>query len=240
MAAPGLLLSVAVRFGEPGPHGIRRKEAAMFAGKKAAVTGAIALGAIALGFLAVGFVVSNQAAFAKNYVHDQLAEKHITFTPVAGLFPDQKKVACLVQNAGKPLVTGKQAECYARYQIGLDLLMIDNGKTYFQDHYAAYLLRLKAQQAAAQDPNSPATQALVQQSAAFSQKAEDIFDGETMRGLLLTAYGFSAIGDRGAQAATACFVIAGVLTVGAGVWLWLGRRRHQSSEAAAIPMPAAA
>jgi hypothetical protein len=208
--------------------------------RKAAITGTIVLGIIALGFLALGSVLTNQANYAKNYVHDQLAEKHITFTPVVGLLPDQKKVPCLVQNAGKQLVTGAQAECYAKYQIGLDLLMIDNGKTYFQDHYAAYLLRLKAQQAVANDPSSPATQQLVRQSAAFSQKAEDIFDGETMRGLLLTAYGFSLFGDRGAMAATACFVIAGVLASAAGVSLLFGLRRRQPADAIADRLPVAA
>ena len=72
-----------------------------------------------------------------------------------GLLPNQKTVPCLVENAGKQLVSGKQAECYAKYQIGLDLALIDNGKTYFEDHYAAYLLRVKAQQALAAAPERP-------------------------------------------------------------------------------------
>jgi hypothetical protein len=78
----------------------------------------IGLGVIAVAFLALGLVVNNQANFAGNYVHDQLASKRITFTPVAGLLPSQAKVPCLVQNAGRPLVTGEQAACYANYQIG--------------------------------------------------------------------------------------------------------------------------
>ncbi len=211
--------------------------------RKAAVGIAIGLGVLAIGFLTLGLVLNNQANFAKNYVHDQLAEKQITFTPVAGLLPNQKKVACLVQNAGKPLVTGTQAECYAKYQIGLDLLLIDNGKTYFQDHYAAYLLRVKTAQALATNPTSHETQALVQQSADLSQKAEDIFDGETMRGLLLTAYAFSLFGDRGAQAATACFIIAGVLAAGALVALAFRLRSTHEQRVVAhseegVPVPA--
>jgi len=175
---------------------------------------AIGLGILAVAFLALGLVVNNQASFAKNYVSSQLASRHITFTPVSALLPSQKRVACLVQNAGKPLLTGEQAACYANYQIGLDMVMIDNGRNYVQDHYAAYLLRLKAAQALASDPTSPATQALVKQSEELSQKAEDIFDGETVKGLLLTAYGFSVLGDKGAVAATACFALAGVLAIG--------------------------
>ena len=64
----------------------------------------------------------------------------------------------------------------------------------------------------------------MQQSTQLSQKAEDIFDGETMRGLLLTAYGFSLLGDKGATAALACFIIAMVMAVGAAVSLGLGLR----------------
>jgi hypothetical protein len=109
--------------------------------------------------------------------------------------------------------------------------MIDNGRNYFQDHYAAYLLRLKAQQAHENDPTSPATQALVEQSAELSQKAEDIFDGEAMRGLLLSAYGFSVIGDRAAMAATACFAIAAALALGAAVSLMISVRAGQAAAA---------
>ena len=191
--------------------------------RKAAFGVAIGLGVLALSFAILGLVLNNQANFSKHYVHDQLAEKQITFTPVENLF-DQKTVPCLVERRGSQLVSGKQAECYTKYQIGLDLALIDNGKTYFEDHYAAYLLRVKAQQALATAPNDPATQELVQQSAQLSQKAEDIFDGETMRGLLLTAYGFSLMGDKGATAALACFIIAIVMAIGAAVSLGLGLR----------------
>jgi hypothetical protein len=210
--------------------------------KRAAIGLAIVLGVLTVAFVALGLVLNSQANFSKNYVHDQLAEKQITFTPADGLLPNQKEVPCLVANAGEQLVTGKQAECYARYQIGHDLLTIDNGKTYFEDHYAAYLLGLKAQQAVADHPGTPETEALVKQSAELSRKAEAIFDGETMRGLLLTAYGFSLLGDRGAAAAMACFIIAGVLAVGAGVSVAFGLRRKPSTAIDAItvdgPTPA--
>ncbi len=46
-----------------------------------------------------------------------------------------------------------------------------------------------------------------------------LFDGETMRGLLLTAYGFSLPGDKGATVALACFIIAIVVALGAAVSL---------------------
>src|SRR4051794_12092970 len=89
-------------------------------------------GALAVLLLVLGLVLQNQASFAKSYVHDQLREQQITFTPVAGLAPEEKKADCLVANAGKPLVTGKQAECYANSYIGVHVKGINDGKTYSQ------------------------------------------------------------------------------------------------------------
>ena len=80
--------------------------------------------------LVLGLVLTNQADFAKSYVKDQLTEQKITFTPVAGLAAEEKKADCLVVNAGQPLTTGKQAECYANEYIGLHVTEINGGKTY--------------------------------------------------------------------------------------------------------------
>ena len=40
---------------------------------------------------------------------------------------------------------------------------------------------------------------------------QTLFRGETLRGLLLTSYGFSIFGERAAQAALVCFAAALVL-----------------------------
>ena len=69
--------------------------------RKAAFGVAIGLGVLALSFAVLGLVLNNQANFSKSYVHDQLAEKQITFTPVENLLPNQKTVPCLVENAGQ-------------------------------------------------------------------------------------------------------------------------------------------
>ena len=58
-----------------------------------------------------------------------------------------------------------------------------------------------------------------------------------LRGLLLTAYGFSLFGDKGALAAAACFAIAGALAVAAGVSLAVGMR-HRSRQSVAVSEPA--
>jgi hypothetical protein len=184
---------------------------------------------LAVVVLAIGLVLQNQSAFSRNYVRSELSAHGITFTPVANLVPAQQRIPCLVANAGKPLTTGKQAECYAKNQIGVDLTLVDNGKTYFQDHYNGYLARVKAQAAQKASPNDPATLALVEQASQIQRNADDLLAGEATRGLLLTAYGFSVLGDRLAQAALACFVIAGLLLIGGVILFILPNRKRATS-----------
>jgi hypothetical protein len=60
--------------------------------------------------LVVGLILQNQANFAENYVHDQLAAQQIYFAPADALKSNENN-PCLKENAGQQLVTGKQAEC---------------------------------------------------------------------------------------------------------------------------------
>jgi hypothetical protein len=194
-------------------------------------TRGLAIGAFVLAvvLLLLGLVLQNQANFSSNYVETQFAERGIIFTPADALLPAQKKVACLVANAGKPLTTGKQAECYAKYQIGIDLTLVDNGNTYFQSHYNGYLARVKAATALQANPNDPATQDLVKQADEASRKADDLLAGEATRGLLLAGYGFSVIGDRLGQAALVCFVVAGLLVIAGIVLLVVSNRKRAAT-----------
>ena len=153
--------------------------------------------------LVLGLVLQNQANFAKNYVHDQLAAQQITFTPADKLAPDTQ-AACLISNGGQPLVTGKQAECYANNYIAVHLTATDDGKTYSQA--SADNQALQAQLKA-----DPTNADLIAQQKAVSGKVDTLFKGETLRGLLLTSYGFSIFGERAGQAALVCFLVAGVL-----------------------------
>ncbi|MGZ6964059.1 MAG: hypothetical protein ACXVKA_07550 [Acidimicrobiia bacterium] len=161
--------------------------------------------------LVLGLVLQNQADFAKNYVKDQLSQQKITFTPVAGLAPQEKQATCLVKYASKPLTTGKQAECYANKYIGLHVTEVNGGKTYAETSGAARALQAKADAAAKTAPNAPETVALQSQAKALSGKVDTLFRGETLRGLLLTSYGFSIFGERAQQAALVSFAAAFVL-----------------------------
>ena len=160
--------------------------------------------------LVLGLVLQNQANFAKSYVKDQLSQQKITFTPVVALKPNEK-AACLVKWAGQPMTTGKQAECYANKYIGLHVTEINKGLTYAQTSTASRALTAKAEAAAATAPDAPATKALQAQAAALQGQTTALFQGETLRGLLLTSYGFSIFGERAGQAALVAFLVAAVL-----------------------------
>ncbi len=163
--------------------------------------------------LVLGLVLANQANFAKNYVHDQLTAQRITFTPVAGLNDQEKQASCLVANAGQSLATGSQAECYANKYIALHLSEVNGGQTYAQTSTAARAARAKADAALKATPNDPAAKQLDTDATALQAKVQTLFQGETLRGLLLTSYGFSIFGDRASQAAWVCFGLALVLAL---------------------------
>jgi hypothetical protein len=166
---------------------------------------------LAVLLLIVGIVLTSNANFAKNYVATQLSEQQITFTPVDKLSDEEKKSACLVQYAGQPLTTGKQAECYANDYIGLHVKSIANGKTYAT--IGTVQSQLKAQVAAAQKANSPNLADLQKQLDTVTAQRETLFKGETLRGLLLTSYGFSVFGEKAEQAALVSYLAALLLAL---------------------------
>jgi hypothetical protein len=149
--------------------------------------------------------------FADRYVHDQLSAQKIVFTPEAGLSNEEKQADCLVKYAAEPLTSGKQAECYANEYIGLHLTEINDGKTYAQTSSES---RAAATQASEADSSGAANAAQLQtQAKVLDDKTQTLFRGETLRGLLLTSYGFSIFGERAQQAALVCFAVALVLLI---------------------------
>ena len=123
-----------------------------------------------------------------------------------------------------------------QYQIGIDLNYIDEGKTYFESHYNGYLARVEAATALESNPDAPETLELVKKAEEQSRKADDLLAGEATRGLLLTGYGFSVIGDRLSQAAIASFVVAGLLLLAAIViFVVSARKRPESTESHSGP-----
>jgi hypothetical protein len=141
--------------------------------------------------------------FITNQVHDQLAAQRITMpteeTGLAELPPDDK--AALEPYAGELMTSGNQARAYADHFIAVHLNGVADGKTY-SEVSGEYL-------ASCSDPasaDSADCQTLVGQKAT-------LFQGETLRGLLLYGYAFATMGTFALYGAIVAFVAAVVLLV---------------------------
>jgi hypothetical protein len=124
--------------------------------------------------------------YTKQVVHDQLAPQKIFF-PAAGssaLLPGVK------QYAGQQLLTGSQAKAYANDFIGVHVTEIAAGQTYAQ-------VSTKSQA----DPTN----------ATLTAEKTALFQGETLRGLLLSAWGWSVVGTIATFAGIILIVVGGVL-----------------------------
>jgi hypothetical protein len=172
-------------------------------------TGGLAVAGL---ILVLGLVLQNQANFAADYVHNQLAEQKIAFTPLSALGKDTP-AACLRDNAGKPLTSGKQAECYANNYIRVHLAEVNDGKTYAETSNAQRAVQ--TQLTALGDRSTAQAEKLDAQNQELTGQVQTLFRGETLRGLLLTSYGFSIFGDRAQTAAYVCYALALVLFLAA-------------------------
>jgi len=158
--------------------------------------------------LTVFFIVAGSLglwaySFANSNVHNQLAEQQITFPPAsafanakAGTEITPSMIPVVSQYAGQQLVSGQQAEAYADHFIGVHLQEIGGGETYAQ--------------------LSTAAMALPKGSAAYTAaeaKVQTVFQGTTLRGLLLEAYAFWQMGQIALFASIACFVLAAVMLI---------------------------
>ena len=161
--------------------------------------------------LVLAMVMTSNANFSKDYVTDQLRQQNITFKAAADLTDEEKAEPCVVENAGKALTTGKQAECYANSFIGLHLKATADGMTYAEIGVPQTELRTKL--AAAQKAGDPAAADLQKQLTDITAKRDTLFKGETLRGLLLTSYGFSTLGEKADQVSTVAYAGAGLMAL---------------------------
>jgi hypothetical protein len=171
------------------------------------------IGGLALAglLLVLGLVLTSNSNFAKTYVKEQMSEQRISFKTADTLTDEEKKSPCLVKYAGLPLTTGKQAECYANDFIGLHVKAVADGQTYADLGVPQSALAAKVKAATA--ANDPALADLQKQLTAVTGQRETLFKGETLRGLLLTSFGFSVFGVKGGQAATLAYLVAGLLAL---------------------------
>lgn len=169
----------------------------------------------------LGLVMADQHSFAQNYVKDQLGAQKITFATADKLTAEEKDwqpgSACLTEYAGQLMTTGKMAECYANFYIALH--MENSAKTAgFEGATYATLgstrTDLTAQVKAAKDKGDTAAADAAQKKLDSATSLRTTMQtGETLRGLLLTTYGFSTLGDKAGLAADVLYIVAGVLFV---------------------------
>ena len=165
--------------------------------------------AVAILLVLLGFVFKTNADFADSYVHDQLAQQKISFTAAEFLSDEEKTSSCLIENAGTPLDSGKKAECYANDYIGMHLKGIGGGETYAT--IGAIQTKAKTALADATAANATNVVELKADLDKITGQRETMFKGETLRGLLLTSYGFSIFGEKAALAGMLSFLGAIVM-----------------------------
>ncbi len=164
--------------------------------------------------VAAGALLLWAYSFANGTVTNQLSAQKITF-PTAAAFAQAKPgtevtpgmVPYLAKYAGQQLTTGAQAEAYANHFIAVHLQEIGGGKTYSE--------------------LSGAAMALPKGSAAYTAaeaQVQTVFQGTSLRGMLLNAYGWWQMGQIALIAAIVTFVLAGVTLLLSGFGLWHYRR----------------
>jgi hypothetical protein len=169
--------------------------------------------------VAAGALLLWAYSFTNNTVTSQLSAQKITFPTAAELAqakpappggfsevtPDM--VPYLQPYAGQQLTTGAQAEAYADHFIAVHLQEIGKGKTYSE--------------------LSAAAMALPKGSAAYTAAeatVQTVFQGTSLRGMLLNAYGWWQMGQIALIAAIVSFALAVVALVLSGLGLWHSRR----------------
>ena len=136
------------------------------------------------------------SSFGLNMVHTQLAAQNISFPPKGSPGLSAKEFPDLQRYAGQKVDSGPKAKAYANGFINRHLAAAGGGKTYSQLSAASQA-----------DPNN----------AKLTAQVATQFKGETLRGLLLYAWGWSVISTIAFYAAIAAllgFVIMALVTVG--------------------------
>lgn len=165
-------------------------------------------------------------SFAESNVHSQLAEQQITFPTAAELaHPNGTEITASMQGtlgryAGKPLTTGPEAKAYADDFIAVHLSEMPYHGVYSQVSAAA-----QAQ------PNNTQLKGV----------ETTVFQGTTLRGLLLEAYAFSEFGTIAYVSAIISFILGGVMALLCGFGFWHLRRTSPDEEllarTLAVPEP---
>jgi hypothetical protein len=162
--------------------------------------------------LAAGGLLTWGSAYVHNTVRGQLAAQQIFFPPQAafahpkaGTEITPSMIPLVSQYAGQQMLTGQQAEAYADHFIAVHIAQMGGGKTYSQ---------LSAQSLA--QPGNTKLAATV----------GTVFKGETLRSMLLNAYGWWKVSQLTYIAALAAYALGALALIGSAAGLVIGRRNR--------------
>jgi hypothetical protein len=157
--------------------------------------------------------------FAKDNVQDRLEPQMVQFPPTEAM--SEAELAEVGDFAGEQVMNGEQAEAYSRY-IGLHLAEVNEGQTYAQTSSAARAEGISEDEAAE-----------------LQGKADTLFRGETLRSILLNAYGWWTVGTIATLAGYAMIVAGLVLAVFAILGFWhAGRAARVAAGGPTVTVPA--
>ncbi len=156
------------------------------------------------------------SAYVHNSVHNQLAAQQIYF-PAKAAFAHAKAgteitpsmIPAVSQYAGQQLLTGQQAEAFADHFIAVHIANMGGGKTYSQ---------LSAESLA--QPDNAKLAALV----------STVFRGESLRGMLLNAYGWWKASQIMYIAALTAYGLAALALAGSAIALVRGHKPRTPTE----------
>jgi hypothetical protein len=160
--------------------------------------------------LAAGGLLLWGSTYTHNMVHNQLAAQKIYFPPkaafahpVAGGEITPSMIPSVSQYAGQQLLTGQQAQSYADNFIAVHIANMTGGKTYAQLSAAAMA-----------NPNNTK----------LAGQVATVFKGETLRAILLNAFGWWKVSQITYIASLAAFGLGGLTLLASLFGLTL--RRH--------------
>jgi hypothetical protein len=170
---------------------------------------------IAAVLVVAGVLLAWGHSFVTGEVHTQIAAQKIYFpakaSPEITALPKADATA-MTKYAGQLMTTGAQAETYADHFISVHLAKIGGGQTYAQ----------LAGKALADPKNT-----------ALAGQVQTIFRGETLRGLLLNAFGYWEIGQIMLWSAFIAFTAAALMALFS--ILGLAHLRRTTPQAEVLP-----
>jgi hypothetical protein len=152
---------------------------------------------LAIAALVIGGIAVGMGMFIRSNIQEELSSQQITFPAAENLTDEERAIPGMVENAGKPLTTGNQAKVYSEY-IGLHLSEGAEEAGYPGASYATLggpQRELRAEVAAAREANNEEALADAQARLdAVNALRNTALTGNTLRGNLLSAYGWDNVG----------------------------------------------